>query len=72
MKAINSIANILRKAVDSLVISNHEPQVRYKCDRHGNHYWQVYDFNTNKSYIFGSEQDVRVWIENRHYRHYCF
>lgn len=66
---INFITNIWQKVSDSLVTSNHEPQVRQKRDRYGNEYWQAYDFNTNKSYTFGSEQDVRAWIENRHH---CF
>jgi hypothetical protein len=67
MQTINFIAKILRKVGDSLVTSSHEPQVKQKCDRYGNQYWQAYDFNSNKSYTFTSEQDVRVWIENRYH-----
>jgi hypothetical protein len=69
MKVINFMTNFWQKIENSLVKTNHEPQVRQKCDRFGNQYWQVYDFYTNKSYTFGSEQDVKVWIENRYH---CF
>jgi len=69
MKIKNLFANILVKARRALVSSNHEPQVKQKCDRYGNKYWQVDDFDSNQSYTFGSEQDVRVWLENRYH---CF
>ncbi|MGL4882302.1 MAG: hypothetical protein ACRC8K_14755 [Waterburya sp.] len=53
--------------VQSLSFQKHEPEIKQKRDRFGNYYWQVYDYTTNKFYEFGSEQDVRAWIENRHY-----
>lgn len=67
MKINNFVFGILRNIGESLVRRNTEPQIRYKRDRHGNSYWQVYDATTNRSYAFGSEQDVRAWIENRHH-----
>ncbi|MEL6579480.1 MAG: hypothetical protein AAFQ14_07000 [Cyanobacteria bacterium J06621_12] len=67
MKIANFIISIIDKVERNLASSNHEPQIKQKQDRHGNRYWQAYDFNTNKSYTFGSEQDVRVWIENRYH-----
>lgn len=65
MKIANFIAEIIEKIEQSLVRSSHEPQIKQKSDRHGHKYWQVYDLYTDKSYTFSSEQDVRVWIENR-------
>ena len=70
MKILPSINNILRKIERSLVVQNNEPIVKQKRDRYGNSYWHIYDFTTNKSYEFGSEQDVRSWIENRYHRYY--
>ena len=67
MKVFNLLTNILQKAKHSLVISNREPQVQERHDRYGNQYWQVRDFNSNTSYTFGSEQDVRAWLENRYH-----
>jgi hypothetical protein len=69
MKISNFFNNIWSKAGDALIASNHEPQIERKCDRHGNKYWQAYDLYSNKSYTFGSEQEVRVWLENRYH---CF
>lgn len=67
MKINNFLTNILHRARLGLIISNREPQVWQKYDRQGNQYWQVYDVNTNKSHTFGSEQDVRAWLENRYH-----
>ena len=69
MKISNLFTSILAKVRRILVTSNHEPQIEQKCDRYGNKYWQAYDLHTNKSYSFGSEHEVRVWIENRYH---CF
>ena len=67
MKIINLIV-VLNNFADSLIASKNEPQIEQKCDRYGNLYWQVYDFNTHKSYTFGSDREVRVWIEERYHR----
>lgn len=67
MKITNLLTNIVDKVKLNLANSNREPQIKQKQDRHGNLYWQAYDFNSNKFYTFGSEQDVRVWIENRYH-----
>lgn len=67
MKINHFIINTFRKIGQSLVKGNTEPQIKYKRDRYGNLYWQVYDVTTNQSYAFGSEQDVRAWIEERHH-----
>ena len=63
----NIITRLLKNLGDKLIVKNHEPQIEQKRDRHGIIYWQVYDFATNKSYTFGSEQEVRSWIEHRHH-----
>ncbi|VEP16353.1 conserved hypothetical protein [Hyella patelloides LEGE 07179] len=67
MKLISSIVNILQNIGRSLVVNHNEPHIEQKHDRHGNSYWQVYDFTTNKSYRFGSDRDVRAWIEERYH-----
>ncbi|MDJ0688178.1 MAG: hypothetical protein QNJ41_06700 [Xenococcaceae cyanobacterium MO_188.B32] len=67
MKITRFINNILRKIGRSLVVQNNEPIIKQKRDRYGNCYWQIYDFTTNKFYDFGSEQDVRAWIEQRYH-----
>ena len=67
MKITGFIVNILRKIGRSLTVGYTEPQIKQKRDRYGNAYWHVYDFSTNKSHAFGSEQDVRAWIEEQYH-----
>lgn len=67
MKIIDSIANILKNIKDNLFISQNEPYVKQKRDRDGNSYWQVRDRKSNKSYTFGSDSEVRIWIEERYH-----
>lgn len=67
MKKTNFIANILREIKLSLITPKHEPQIKQKSDRYGNLYWQVYDFTSNKLYTFGSEGDVRNWLDERYH-----
>ena len=67
MKIINSIAKILRNIEHSLFTFQNEPHVERKCDRDGSLYWQVRDRKTNKSYTFGSDTEVRIWIEERYH-----
>lgn len=34
--------------------------------RSGQTYWHVYDRTKNHSQVFGSENELRIWIEKRH------
>ena len=45
-----------------------EPKIWQKRDRYGNFYWVVYDPTTGHSSYFSSEQEVRIWLEQRYYR----
>lgn len=45
-----------------------ELQVKQRRDRQGNIWWQAFDPNTNESASFGSEAEMRSWIEQRYYR----
>ena len=68
MKIFNLIVNIFRYMGNSLLAQKTDPYIKQKSDRYGSLYWQVYDFTTNKSYTFGSEREVRAWIEERYNR----
>ncbi len=37
-------------------------------DRHDNTYYRVYDVSTQDFHRFESEDEVRVWLEQRYYR----
>lgn len=67
IKMINSMIKLLQKIKNGLVVHRNEPRIEQKHDNDGNLYWQAYDFATNKSYTFISENDVRVWLENRYH-----
>ena len=67
MKIINPIINLWKKIEHSLFTFQNEPHVEQKRDRFGNSYWQVCDRKTNKSYTFGSDSEVRIWIEERYH-----
>jgi hypothetical protein len=50
------------------LLRGNELQVQRHRDRQGNIWWQAFDPNTNESVSFGSEAEVRYWIEQRYYR----
>lgn len=66
MKIINSLTKKILNFGQNLLLEKSEPQIEQKRDRYGNPYWQVYDYTKKKFYEFASEQEVRVWIENRY------
>lgn len=70
MKIIDLIVDRLKNMVRSLAVNESGFEIESKCDRHGNLYWKIYDLTTNKSYFFGSEQEVRAWIDDRYHRAY--
>ncbi len=43
-----------------------EPKITQCRDRKGNLYYQVYDPTTHRSASFGSESEVRWWLEQRY------
>lgn len=45
-----------------------EPQVRQKTDRFGNLYWRVYDPVSDRTVRFDNQQQVLIWLDERHYR----
>ena len=65
---VNAIAVLLKNIKSSLFVNQNEPNIQKKRDRHGNSYWQVHDYKNNKSLTFGSDKEVRIWLEQRYYR----
>jgi hypothetical protein len=45
-----------------------EPHI-WKTRSHGHILWHTYDPDTGESADFASEDEVRIWIENRYYAH---
>ncbi|MGV2831100.1 hypothetical protein [Myxosarcina sp. GI1(2024)] len=67
MKIISLVAKTLRNIGHNLLVKKTEFQVEQKRDRYGNSFWRVYDYTTKKSHTFGSDRDVRAWIEKHHH-----
>ncbi|HIK55559.1 MAG TPA: hypothetical protein IGS37_10410 [Synechococcales cyanobacterium M55_K2018_004] len=44
-----------------------EPRVWQTCDRQGHTIWHLYDPATQGKTQFGSEAEVRAWLEQRYY-----
>lgn len=56
-----------QKLVTALSASS-ELQVWQKSDRYGHVFWQAYNPMTGRSACFGSEEEMRVWIEVQYYQ----
>lgn len=61
-----NLRSALRKLWQSLTVPSSEPHVWKKGDRQGNIYWKVYDPLTDRSGLFESENQLRVWLEQRY------
>ena len=49
-----------------LITRSPELKIWQTSDRKGNTCWRVYDPQNGYSYSFGSEADVRAWLEQHH------
>jgi hypothetical protein len=65
---LKGLAGKVRRAIATWVVQSSELKVFERCDRHGNLYYQVYDPYTQKSALFGSETEIRYWLEQRYAR----
>jgi hypothetical protein len=53
----------------AVYVLNHatEIQVNQSSDRAGHAYFEIYDPSTGKSNTFGTEQEIRAWLDQNHY-----
>jgi hypothetical protein len=58
----------VKKAIATWIVQTSEPKVSERRDRKGRLYYQVYDPVSNSSAAFGSESEIRAWLEQRYYR----
>jgi hypothetical protein len=54
-------------AIVNRISGSSEPQVNHRRDDQGNWYYQIYDPQDHKHSAFGTEQEVRMWLDQRHY-----
>ncbi len=58
----------LWQRLSKLMTPNHDPVIQQRIDRHSRTVlWHVYDPLSGQSMSFGSELEVRLWLEHRHY-----
>jgi hypothetical protein len=43
-----------------------EPEIWQSCDRQGNTLWNAYDPMTDKQFQWSSDQELRIWLEERY------
>jgi hypothetical protein len=65
---LRSVYQYLQQHISQYFQQNSEPRTTEKCDRDGNVYYQVYDPRTQDSATFGSESEIRWWIEQHYSR----
>lgn len=64
----SSIFKTLWQRFWQAIISRSELQVWQASDGNGNVYWQAYDPACDRSVYFGSEAEMRMWIEQYYYK----
>ena len=50
------------------IVTSSELQVWQTSNSHGHSSWRAYDPTTGSSACFGSEEDMRAWIEQLYYK----
>lgn len=63
-----SFSSQLWESFVKLLESSHEPRIWQRRDRQGNISWRLYDPATNQSATFASEDEIRIWLEEKYYR----
>ena len=58
----------LGRYLQGLMVSSQELVIEKRRDRNGYCYWRVYAPMTQDIRIYHSENEVRVWLEQRHHQ----
>lgn len=72
---LGSRLKTFRSRLDNLVLQllniacgSQSPRIRQRIDRLGNRYYRVYDPSSETHRLFTSEEEMRVWLEERYYQ----
>ncbi|MEM8604754.1 MAG: hypothetical protein AAGF24_13075 [Cyanobacteria bacterium P01_H01_bin.121] len=68
-EAFGTIAQTVQQVLHDLFISGAEPIISERRGRDGTVYYQVYDPVYDEIHTFAAEDEVRIWLEQRYYRH---
>ena len=55
----------LLERVTNWLVGPVEPQIYKRLDRRGKPYYRLYDPKTDQRRVFSSEEDVRIWLDQR-------
>jgi hypothetical protein len=66
LRLISEFQRFLQHVV-KVITTTPELQVWQTHDRKGHISWHAYEPKTGRSACFGSEEEIRVWIEMRYY-----
>jgi hypothetical protein len=67
-EGLSVVLGKIKRAIANQVRHSSEPKVWERQDRQGNVYYQVYDPLSRRSATFGSETEIRYWLEQRYAR----
>lgn len=62
------IMKVLILLLASFCSKANEPKISSRKNNYGNVYFRVYDPQTKRNSNFSSEQEVRMWLDNRYYK----
>ncbi|MDX2244463.1 MAG: hypothetical protein NW224_27635 [Leptolyngbyaceae cyanobacterium bins.302] len=64
---LNSVMTQFWNNIWDWIVTHDDPKVRERFDRQGRRIgWQVFDPETGYTISFGSELEVRLWLEHRY------
>lgn len=68
---LSSVFKWFRRYLDKIIIvaNKHEPQIAIKSGSYDKIWYQVYDPMSNSLFQFQSEEEIRHWLDERHYLH---
>lgn len=67
LNILNKLGHVWQSVL-AIAAGNQEPRVKQHSDRHGNPFWNVYDPVSGQLARFNSEEEVRLWLEQRYYQ----
>ncbi|BAW97944.1 hypothetical protein NIES970_29070 (plasmid) [[Synechococcus] sp. NIES-970] len=65
-KIKGTMGGLFHSLLDIFTYCN-EPRISRKISRYGDIYFEVYDPVSNQNMNFGSEQEVKMWLEQKYY-----
>lgn len=63
-----SLVNKVWQYIVTVLAQGQQPRIWQSCDRFGQIGWHGYDPVTERSVCRDSEDEIRVWLEERYYR----